>query len=527
MRIAVFALAAAWTLGPAASASAEQAKAVVQPSPAWPFRAATAKPATGAPGGIGLVLEARADGVYAQSLVPGGPAVKAGAAPGDLIVRVDQWSVPAGVKVPEVAEHIRGTPGTAVELGVRRGGRDLVLAVTRVALNRLFPEASKDVLTVRAGLALLTTGASHTLGVQFAHAGKAGELLHYDWALAQPTEALAGGGAQRGQGTVLVAPNEAATLSIADWRLEVKAQADGVLFVAASNLPVHEPAGDWMAVAPPWPSVVKPRSSPVKRVVRWEGPERLKVQLTSDGKPQPKVRVALKLADASGGALDTRTAVTDGQGIAVFQMPTGVYKAQALVAAVGGPGSDVFVTHDLQPSDATGKAGDASPLVVALKPKPAVAPQQLSWGADLRVGQGLPAIEVQRWFGLDKAPASLAGKVLLVDVWATWCGPCRFTAPLVNELHARLGSKGLQVVALSIDKDEAAIEEFAKDQLPGGVPIAWAGPDAMETLDTESVPTFFVVDDKGRIRGVHKGMGWDVASVQAFLESLLAERGKK
>lgn len=527
MRNVVIVVAAGWLLGAATAGWAEQAKAVVQPSPAWPFRAATTKPATAAPGGIGLVLEARADGVYAQSLVPGGPATKAGAAAGDLIARVDQWLVPTGAKVPEVAEHIRGTPGTVVELGVRRGGRDVVLTVTRVALNRLFPEASKDLLVVRSGLALLTTAMAHTAGVQFAHAGKVGELLHYDWALAQPTEAAGGAGAQRGQGAVLVAANESATLAIADWRLEIKAQPDGTLFVAASNLPVHEPAADWLTVAPPWPTVVKPRSSPARRTVRWEGPERLKVQLTTDGKPVAKVRATLKLADASGQALDTRTAMTDGQGIASFLVPAGLYKAQALVASVGGPNSDIFVTHDLQPSDASAKAGDPSPLLVSLKPKAQAPAQQLTWGSDLRVGQGLPTIEVQRWFGLDKPPANLAGKVLLVDVWATWCGPCRFTAPLVNELHARLGSKGLQVVALSIDKDEAAIEEFAKDQLPGGAPIAWAGPDAMETLDTESVPTFLVVDDKGRIRGVHKGMGWDVASVQAFLESLLAERGKK
>jgi len=520
-------LAAAWTLGAPTAALAEQAKAAVQPSPAWPFRAATTKPATTAPGGIGLVLEARADGVYAQSLVPGGPAAKAGAAAGDHIARVDQWPVPAGIKVPEVAEHIRGTPGTTVELGVKRGGRDVVLTVTRVALHRLFPETSKDIMVVRPGFSLLASGAAHTVGVHFPHAGKAGEPLHYDWAVAPATEAAGGAGSQHGQGLILVGSDDTANLPIADWRLALKVQPDGAVYVFSSNLPVHEPAGDWRTVAPPWPTLVKPRSNPAARVVRWEGPERLKVQLSAEGKPLARVRATLKLADAAGVALDTRTALTDGQGIAAFQVPAGAYKVQALAASASGPGSDAHVTHDLQASDATAKAGDASPLVVALTPKPAPPPQQLTWGSDPRVGQGLPALEVQRWFGLDKPPATLAGKVLLVDVWATWCGPCRFTAPLVNELHARLGAKGLQVVALSVDKDEAAIEAFAKEQLPGGVPIAWAGPDAMETLETESVPTFFVVDERGRIRGVHKGMGWDVASVQAFLESLLAERGKK
>ena len=519
-------------------ASAEQAKVAIQPTPAWPFRQAVAKPAPPQnPGGIGLVLEAKPDGVYAQAMVPGGPAQKSGITAGDQIVRVDQWSAPADVKVPQVAEHIRGVPGTTVELGLKRGGRQWTVSVVRVALNRLFPETSKDLLVAKAGFALLASGAAHTLGVRFVDDAKIGELLRYDWAIALPTEAAGGTGHQRGQGAVLIHNLDGASIQVADWKIELRPQADVGVIVSASNLPVFEVVGDWLAQAPPWPLVVKPRTSVAKRAARWQGPAVVKVQLLADGKPLGKVRATFRLGDASAQALETTTQTSGTDGVVAIPVPNGLYRVQALVASASGAGSDVFVTHDLEPSTDPVQAGQGEPvqaghggrghtdqvLVVKLKPKPAVPAAQLNWASDPRIGQGLPPIDVQRWFGLDKHPKSLARKVLLVDVWATWCGPCKMTAPLVAELHARLASKGLVTVALSVDKDETAIVEYAKDQLPGGVPIAWAGPDAMETLDTESVPTFFVVDALGRIRGIHKGMGWNLSSVEAFLETLLQE----
>lgn len=507
-----------------APAAAEQAKVGPAPSPAWPFRAATAKPKELAAGGIGLMLELRPEGVFAQGLVPGGPAQRAGVQAGDQIVRADQWTVPAGAKVPEVAEHIRGTPGTNVELGCKRGGADVVFTISRVAMNRLFPEQSKEVMAVRKGFALAATGAGNALGLRFGQDGKAGELLTYEWAAAAPNSALGVADAKRGQGAVTVGQAEGAVVQVADWRIDLRAQPDGTVMIAASSLPVHEVVGDWLAVAPPYPTLVKPRASAAKKAQRWAGSGVLKLQLMADGKPLAKRRATFSLADAGAQAMDTRTVVTDANGVAEVAVPKGLYRLRGLAASAGGAGSDVFVTHVAVADDRPMETDKAAPVAITLQPKPASAAPQLDWGGDPRVGQGLPLIDVQRWFHLDKAPASLAGKVLLIDVWATWCGPCKATAPLVAELHSRLAAKGLVVVALSIDKDETAIEEYAKEQLPGSVPIAWAGPDAMETLDTESVPTFFVVDGKGQIRAFHKGMGWDIGSLQPFLESLLSEK---
>ena len=512
----------------AAVAHAEQAKAPIAPDPRWPFRSGQAKPAATGQGGIGLVLEARPDGVYAQSVVPGGPAAKGGVLAGDHIARVDQWVAPPAVKVPDIAEHIRGPIGTTAELGLKRNGADVVVQVTRASMDRLFPSVSKDLMFVKSTYALLATGSAHSLGIRFDNDARAGQMLTYAWAVAPSSGPVGAPGGQSGKGMVLFDAREGATIQIGDWRLELRAQPDGAGYVAQSNLAVHEASEDWLSVAPPWPSVVKPRASLAKKVARWQGPAKLRLQLVADGKPVANQRTTLRLVDAAALSQDTVTAKSDAQGVVEFGVPKGLYRAQQIISSASGIGSDTFFSHELAaPQDLAIEADAAKPTVLALKAKVAQPVQNLDWTTDPRVGQGLPQIDVQRWFGLDKAPANLAGKLLLVDVWATWCGPCKATAPIVAELHARLAARGLVTVALSVDKDESAIEDYAKELLPGSVPVAWAGPDAMDLLDTESIPTFFVVDSAGRIRGVHKGTGWNIESLQAWLETLLAENSKK
>lgn len=507
------------------AAVADTAKpAAVPPTPRWPFVVAQPKPKDQGQGGVGLVLEAKANGVFCQQIVAGGPANRAGLLAGDQLLRIDQWVVPAGAKVPEVAEHVRGKPGTSCEIEVRRATGALSMVVTRELLDRMFPAQAKAPMTVTSGFALLASGAQFNLGIQFSEAAKAGQPLRYLWRSSPLQQNLGGAAATSGQGLIAVDPKDGALLQLADWRLELRVQADGAVWVTTSNLPVHEPAGDWLAVAPPWPTLVKPRAAVTRKTQQWQGSSLLSLQLTSAGKPVAKGRMALKLSDDAGVAMDTRTAVSDDKGLLAFSVPKGRYRVVSLIAAGAGPGRDVSFGFDIVapaeplPSDAT-----AAPLLLTAKATPTAPPQPLDWTQDPRIGQGLPPLQVSRWFGMAKPPATLAGKVLLIDVWATWCGPCRATAPLVAELHARLAGDGLVVVAASIDRDEQALEDYVKEQLPGGPAIAWVGPDAMELLETESVPTFLVVDHQGRLRGIHKGTGWTLDQAEPWLASLLTE----
>ncbi len=509
----------------AAAAQAETKAAAPLPTPKWPFVAgATAKPKDQAQGGIGAVLEGKPDGVYVQQVVPGGSAHRAGVQAGDQFVRIDSYAVPPGAKVPQVVEHVRGNVGAVAEIEFRRQGQAVVLKLERMAMDRMFPPLSKAPLIAKQNAAFLALGGKQTLGVSFDRDLKVGEAGSYKWALLEGNGALTSPSTLRGTGMVTVDAREGAAVQLADWKLDLKGRPDGSVMITNSNLPIHEVAGDWLQVAPPFATLVKPRTESTKRTVRWQGASRLKFVLNVAGKPLAGARVTLRLADATGLIQEAQTAQSDKTGSFEVAVPAGLYHGVALVASVAGAGVDAYYACDVAvPADKLLQAGDAKPTVLEATAKVAAAAAPLDWATDPRVGQGLPEIAVQRWFGMDKPPANLAGKVLLIDVWATWCGPCRATAPQVAELHARLASKGLVVVAASIDKDEQALEEFVRDQLPGGPAVAWVGPEAMEVFDTESVPTFFVVDGQGRIRGAHKGTGWPLEAAQTWLEGLLAE----
>jgi thiol-disulfide isomerase/thioredoxin len=96
---------------------------------------------------------------------------------------------------------------------------------------------------------------------------------------------------------------------------------------------------------------------------------------------------------------------------------------------------------------------------------------------------------------------ALRGKVVVVDFWATWCGPCVQEIPGYIELQKKHGERGLVVVGLSIDrKGEAAVRPFAK-RLGVNYPLALATPEVAEAFGgIEVVPTTILIDREGRVR---------------------------
>jgi thiol-disulfide isomerase/thioredoxin len=511
----------------AAPKPAEPAPAAITPDPRWPFRVATPTEKPASQGGVGIVLEAK-DGVVAASQVaPGGPAARAGIQAKDVLVAVDGWPIPADAKVPDVAGHIRGAAGTRCQLSLRRGETALTLAVTRAPLDHMFPQASRNLMVVRDGVALLATGNQGTLGVRFDGTGRPDQPLRYQWRSAPTDKALSAPDAQTGEGLITVAA-AGAVLQVADWRLDVKPTGDGGVYVQTSNLPVHEVGkADWLQLAPPFASYVKPRTA-AKKTAKWQGNARLRLQLQLLGKPLAGRRVTLRLADASQATLDTVAVVADAQGRVDIAVPPGTYRILGLQPSTPGAGRDAAFEADLAPAARDLALATTATTAVAL-PLLAHAPSAGSvadWQTDPRVGQGLPMLDVTRWFFTRTPPKTLQGQVMLLYVWATWCGPCRATAPMIAEVAARLHGRNLQVVAASIDRDEQALEEYANEELPGAPQIAWVGTEAMTSLEIDSVPTFYVIDGTGKIRGLHRGTGWSVDALEAWLRTLLDDAAR-
>jgi thiol-disulfide isomerase/thioredoxin len=133
----------------------------------------------------------------------------------------------------------------------------------------------------------------------------------------------------------------------------------------------------------------------------------------------------------------------------------------------------------------------------------------LAWGAPVqtnstvKVGELFPDLAKYELEG--ESPASLKGKVVVVDFWASWCGPCQKTFPMMEELHHRYGKRGLVILAVNEDRSRAAMDEFIKEH-----PVTFAVVrDAKRKLAMEvnlpALPTSYLLDGTGRVRSIHPG----------------------
>jgi len=126
------------------------------------------------------------------------------------------------------------------------------------------------------------------------------------------------------------------------------------------------------------------------------------------------------------------------------------------------------------------------------------------------------------------APSSLAqlrGRVVIVDFWASWCGPCRMLAPRLSALKDKLGAQGLTVVGITTDDAEKAAVFAERHQMRYPIVIDRDG-DTSKAYGITGLPTMLVVDKKGTVREV--SIGFDPtgdARLEATVKALLAEVG--
>ena len=116
------------------------------------------------------------------------------------------------------------------------------------------------------------------------------------------------------------------------------------------------------------------------------------------------------------------------------------------------------------------------------------------------------------------------GQVVLLNVWATWCLPCRTEMPSIQALHETFGDDGLQVVAVSIDQpgSEQAIREFAREYGLTFEILHDETGDIQRQYQTTGVPETFVIGPDGVIRRKQIGHAdWNSASNRALVAQLL------
>lgn len=146
----------------------------------------------------------------------------------------------------------------------------------------------------------------------------------------------------------------------------------------------------------------------------------------------------------------------------------------------------------------------------------------LSIAAAAAAAESSGAVEQVAMSSIDGKPMKLGdlkGNVVVLDVWASWCAPCRKSFPFLDGLQKRHAAEGLRVVGLNLEDDDEAVNGFL-DTVPHGFTIA-RDPSgrAGETLGVVVMPTTFLIDRDGRIAARFEGGD---ASVHDKIEAAVA-----
>jgi thiol-disulfide isomerase/thioredoxin len=143
------------------------------------------------------------------------------------------------------------------------------------------------------------------------------------------------------------------------------------------------------------------------------------------------------------------------------------------------------------------------------------------------IGQPMPDLVLRRMHGPGTFTlASLRGKIVLLDIWASWCEPCKEEMPVLDAMAARLKSRGVEIVAVSIDTEKAAAEAFLRARPRWRLTLAHdpAGRVA-EALQPEKMPSSYVVDGNGVLRHVNTGFyAGDAEKIEGWLLELAGSR---
>jgi peroxiredoxin len=99
--------------------------------------------------------------------------------------------------------------------------------------------------------------------------------------------------------------------------------------------------------------------------------------------------------------------------------------------------------------------------------------------------------------------SSQKGKVVLVDFWATWCGPCRREIPNLKQYYTEFQNKGFEIIGISLDSKKEKLDDYiAKEKLPWKITASLKGwkDETAKLYGVKSIPSYWLIDKKGVLR---------------------------
>ena len=123
--------------------------------------------------------------------------------------------------------------------------------------------------------------------------------------------------------------------------------------------------------------------------------------------------------------------------------------------------------------------------------------------ADASLKKPAPNFTLKELSGKNIKLSEMAGNVVLINFWASWCGPCREEMPLLNDLHKKYKSLGFTVLGVNVE--EQSKRQGFPENFPVDFPVLLDNKNTVSKNNVIAMPTTVVVDRDGNVRYLHKG----------------------
>ncbi|MBJ7538113.1 TlpA disulfide reductase family protein [Marinomonas transparens] len=161
-----------------------------------------------------------------------------------------------------------------------------------------------------------------------------------------------------------------------------------------------------------------------------------------------------------------------------------------------------------------------------------IAFSSFTWAAELTPSSNVKAaphqsVQLPSYQGEQVSLKSQKGKILLVDFWASWCGPCRESFPWMTNIQAKYKDQGLKIIAINLDQAKEQALDFLKEYKPGFTVLFDSDALLPEDFGVIGMPTSYLIDRQGNIRATHIGFhNENLADYESAITQLLAEKGE-
>jgi peroxiredoxin len=139
-------------------------------------------------------------------------------------------------------------------------------------------------------------------------------------------------------------------------------------------------------------------------------------------------------------------------------------------------------------------AGIVAALVLAALPAVAAAPNGPA-----------PPFSLPSTVGSQVSLAQYKGQVVMINFWASWCGPCRQEMPLLEDIYKKYNKLGFTMIGVNVEPDSKAADDWLK-QTPVSFPVLYdRKSEVSQKYDVSGMPSTVIIDRKGNLRYLHHG----------------------